>query len=90
MADVMEFNYLHAHGAFSFNAEKKLEIDFKKLPQVVRALLEDIIKVQLSKSPDYAKQYIDKWSAWTEMQQYIAEYKRSLGVKPYIDIVMNF
>lgn len=90
MADMIEFNYLHDHGAFSFNQDKKLEIDFDKMKQMTRLLLEDIIKVQLSKSPEYAKEFIDKWTIWSETQEYIAEFKQSLGVKPYIEIMAHF
>ena len=90
VADVMEFNHLLAHGGFSFNADKKLEIDFEKMPKAAKILLEDIIKVQLSKSPAYAKNYVDRWFVWSDIQKYISEYKQSLGVKPYINIVTNF
>lgn len=89
VADVMEFNHLMAHGGFSFNKEKKLEIDFEQMPKAAKILLEDIIKVQLSKSPAYAKGYVDKWFVWSDIEEYIAEYKKSLGVKPYINIVTN-
>ncbi len=90
MADLIEYNYLLTHGAISFNAEKKLQIDFAKLPDVCRQMLHDIIDVQLSKSPTCAKEYIDKWSTWGEMSQYISAYKKKLGIKPYIEIVTFF
>ena len=90
VADLIEYNYLHDHGAFYFDADKKLHIDFEKMKEVCKQLLADTIKVQLSKSPDYARDFIEKWSNWGEMQQYIADFKKNLGVRPYIEIVSSF
>lgn len=90
VADLIEYNYLHDHGAFYFDKDKKLHIDFEKMKEVCRNLLADTIKVQLSKSPETAKKFIDKWSAWGQMQQYIADFKKNLGVRPYIEIVSSF
>ena len=90
VADLIEYNYLHDHGAFYFDKDKKLHIDFEKMKEVCKQLLADTIKVQLSKSPETAKKFIDKWSAWGQMQQYIADFKKNLGVRPYIKIVSSF
>ena len=90
VADLIEHNYLRAHGAISFDAEHKLHIDFAKLPAVLQQMLADIIDVQLSKSPETAKVYVDKWGTWDETLEYIAQYKRKLGMRPYIDIVSYF
>ena len=60
------------------------------MKNVCKQLLADTIKVQLSKSPDYAKDFIDRWSDWKDMQQYIADFKKNLGVRPYIEIVSSF
>ena len=53
-------------------------------------MLEDIINVQLSKSPEYAKAYIENWNNWGEQAQYVSDFKLKLGVKPYIDLVTHF
>ncbi|MBQ4400367.1 MAG: hypothetical protein II830_03630 [Alphaproteobacteria bacterium] len=90
VADLIEYNYLHDHGAFYFDKDKKLHIDFEKMKEVCRNLLADTIKVQLSKSPETARKFIDKWSGWGQMQQYIADFKKNLGVRPYIEIVSSF
>ena len=90
VADLIEFNYLYGNGAFSFDEDKKIHIDFEKMQTVSRQMLEDIIDVQLSKAPEKAKEYIDKWTSWGEINQYIADFKIKLGVKPYIDIVTKF
>ena len=90
MADLIEYNYLHDYGAFWFDKDKKLHMDFAKMQSGSRSLLEKIIEVQLSKSPEFAKEFVDKWTTWGKMSQYIAEFKQSLGIKPYIDIVTAF
>ncbi len=90
VADLIEYNYLTAHNAIYFDKNKKLHLDFAKMPQVCRAMLEDIISVQLSKSPEYAKAYIEKWTDWSEISQYVADFKLKLGVKPYIELVTHF
>ena len=90
VADLIEFNYLHENKAFYFDDDKKFHIDFEQTPKVARKMLEDIIDVQLSKSPQKAKEYIDRWTFWSDISKYIAEFKINLGVKPYIDIVSEF
>ncbi len=90
VADLIEFNYLHNNGAFYFDEENKIHINFEKTPVVARKMLENIIDVQLSKSPETAKAYIDKWTEWGKINQYIADFKIKLGVKPYIDIISHF
>ncbi len=90
VADLIEFNYLREHSAFWFDENKKFHIDFEKMASVTRKMLEDIIDVQLSKSPETAKKYIDRWTEWSDISKYIADFKINLGVKPYIDIVTYF
>lgn len=90
MADLIEYNYLRHHKAIFFDEQKKLHIDFEKMPVVCCTMLEDIINVQLSKSPEYAKAYIENWNNWGEQAQYISDFKLKLGVKPYIDLVTHF
>lgn len=90
VADLIEYNYLHHYGAFYFDDNRKLHVDFEKMKSVCKQLLAETISVQLSKSPQTAKEFVDKWSNWGEMQQYIADFKKNLGVKPYIEIVSSF
>lgn len=90
MADLIEYNYLHNFGAFYFDESGKLHIDFAKMPQICRQLLGEIIIVQMSKTPEFAAEFIAKWSGWGKKQQDIADFKKSLGVRPYIEIVTKF
>ena len=90
VADLLEYNYLTAYQAIYFDEDKKLHINFEKMPKVCRMMLEDIINVQLSKSAECAKAYVEKWNAWSELSQYVADFKLNLGVKPYIELVTHF
>lgn len=90
VADLIEYNYLLAHKAIYFDENKKLHIDFEQMPKVCRRMLEDIINVQLSKSPECAKAYVEKWNSWGELAQYVADFKLKLGVKPYIKLITHF
>lgn len=90
VADLIEYNYLTKLKAIYFDENNLLHINFEIMPQACKKILEDIIKVQLSKSPQYAKEYIDKWTEWSEMSKYVADFKQNLGIKPYIDVITYF
>lgn len=90
VADLIEYNFLNEYGAFWFDTDKKLHIDFDKIKSGSRALLTETIRVQLSKSPEIAKEFVDRWTNWGEMNQYIADFKKQLGIKPYIEIQSYF
>ncbi|MBR1914929.1 MAG: hypothetical protein IJ830_00610 [Alphaproteobacteria bacterium] len=90
VADLIEFNYLLKHNVISFDGENKLHIDFEKIPTVMYRLLEETIEIQLSKSASKAKEFIDKWSDWSEISEYIANTQKQLGLKPYIRLITKF
>ncbi len=90
VADLIEYNYLMNLGAIWFDENKKLHINLDELPQACQKILDDIIKVQLSKSTECAKTYVEKWTEWGEMLRYISDYKNKLGIKPYIELVTYF
>jgi len=90
VADLIEFNYLKKHHVISFDSENKLHIDFCKITPVMYQLLEETIAIQLSKSPNKAKEFIEKWSEWSECSEYIAHIQKELGLKPYIRIITKF
>ena len=60
------------------------------MPAVMHKILEETIAVQLSKSPDKAKEFIDKYSDWTDLHEHIAKVQQDLGIKCYKDIRMHF
>ncbi len=86
VGDLIHFNYLLDHGAIVLSEDKKIRIDFIKMPDVMNKILLETIEVQLSKSPKTAKAFIDANSAWNQKHEYIAKTLRELGIKPYKDI----
>lgn len=86
VGDLIHFNFLLEHGAIRFNSEQKLEINFAKMDEVMHKILRETIDVQLSKSPQRAKEFIDRWSEWGELHEYIASTLQKLGIKPYKEI----
>lgn len=90
VADLIEFNYLLANKAIFFDAMGKLNINFEKMEPTLHLLLEDTIKVQLSKSVRAAKAFVDKWSEWSDISAHIADVQSKLGIKPYIRLITKF
>ena len=90
VADLIEFNYLLSHGVITFNADNKLNINFESITPVMYHLLQETIEIQLSKSHEKAKAFIDKWSDWTDTMEYISTVQKKLGIKPYIRLITKF
>lgn len=90
MASLIEFNYLFENKVIWFDSNKNLHIDFDLIGMVAYRLLEETIRVQLSKSASNAKAFINRWAVWGEWSRHIADVQQELGVKPYIKIITNF
>lgn len=90
IADLIQFNYLLEHGTISFDDNGKLHLDFSKFSAVMLKLLEETIAVQLSKSPDEAKAFVERYAVWGEQSRRIAEIQNRLGLKPYKQIKTYF
>lgn len=90
IADLIQFNYLLEHGAISFDDNGKLHLDFSKFSAVMLKLLEETVAVQLSKSPDEAKAFVERYAVWGEQSRRIAEIQNRLGLKPYKQIKTYF
>lgn len=88
--DLIEFNTLLKHGAIWFDNEKLLHLDFDKISPAMYELLTKVIDIQLSKSPEKARKYIDENTEWNELHEYIAITHKKLGLKKYRNIVSYF
>ena len=86
----MQFNYLLENGAISFDKNDKLHINFEVFGKVMNKFLEETIAVQLSKSPQKAKTFVDRLTNWGEYSVKIAALHEELGLKPYIEIKSYF
>jgi hypothetical protein len=56
-ANMMCFNYMEDHGAFSRNAEGKYVIDFEKAPEVINSWANLIIETQATGNFEFAQKY---------------------------------
>lgn len=90
ITDLIEFNALLEAKAIYFDENKLLHIDFDKISTTIYKLLTKVIEIQLSKSPTKAKEYIDSYTSWTDIHEYIAQTQKQLGVKKYKNIVSYF
>ena len=90
IVDLIEFNTLLKHGAITFDANMLLHIDFAKVSPAMYELLAKVIDIQLSKSPQKARQYIEENTSWGELHEYIAAAHKQLGLKKYKNIVSFF
>ena len=90
MADLMQFNYLLEKGAISFDKDDKLNINFASFGDVMNLFLKETIEVQLSKSPNKAKEFVDTYGKWGKYSQKISALHEELGMKPYIEIKSYF
>ena len=87
VGDLIHFNYLLEHNAIYFDADTKLHINFDILPKAMNDILDETILIQLSKSPEKAKNFIDKYSKWDDIHEYIAKSLKELGIKPFVIIL---
>ena len=85
--DLIEFNTMLRHKAIFFDENKLMHIDFKKVSPAAYEMLTSVIDIQLSKSPEKARKYIDENTAWTELNEYIAATHKKLGLKKYKNII---
>lgn len=88
--DLIEFNTLLKHGAIWFDDKKLLHIDFDKISPAMFELLTKVIDIQLSKSPEKARRYIEENTEWNDLHEYIAATHKKLGIKKYRNIVSYF
>ena len=88
--DLIEFNTLIKHGAITFDENKLIHLNFDKISPAMYELLTKVIDIQLSKSPQKARDYIKANTEWSELHEYIATTHKKLGLKKYKNIVSYF
>ena len=65
-ANMMCYNFMEEHGAFSRNAEGKYVVDFEKAPAVIDAWAELIIRTQATGDLEFAQKYSAEHADITE------------------------
>lgn len=64
---LMQWNYFLEHGLLSFDRDTKLlRINYDKYPEVVRDLLERVLRVQHEGDKAAADRFIDEYAKWDE------------------------
>ena len=90
IVDLIEFNTLLKHNALYFDENNLLHINFEKISPAMYELLSEVIDIQLSKSPQKAREFIERNSTWNELHERIAQTHKKLGLKKYKNIVSFF
>lgn len=90
IVDLIEFNTLLKENALYFDENKLLHLNFDKISTAMYKLLTQVIDIQLSKSPQKARKFIEENTSWTDLHEYIAQTHKTLGLKKYKNIVSFF
>ena len=83
-----QYNYLRANNAIEFEVNGKLKINKEKFVPAAKAMLTEIIQLQLDGDANKANAFFDKWFVWTPEQEYASKILKSL--KPKIYKKLNF
>jgi hypothetical protein len=64
---LMQWNWFLAHGLLGFDAEAgQLSIDYARYPEVVRALLTEVLTLQAGGDRAAAEAFVERWATWDE------------------------
>lgn len=63
--NIMQHNMLFECGAIRLDSSNRLVIDFDAVVARGKKMLRDVIDIQLSKNPEMARQYIEKYAVWS-------------------------
>lgn len=64
MGELIQFNYLREHGIIKETADGRITIDLDNVGGVLNRLLEETVRVQLSKSKENAAAFVEKYAVW--------------------------
>ena len=78
---LIQFNKFINNGAITIARDGKMFIDYKKVIEGTREMLEDAIRIQLSGSADVAKEYIEKNTVWNDVLEHLATSLKSADKK---------
>ena len=78
---MIQYNKFISNGGITITPEGRMLIDYKKVIQGAREMLEDAIRIQLSGNADVAKEYIEKNTAWNDILEHLATGLKSADKK---------
>ncbi|MFA6860137.1 MAG: hypothetical protein WCR30_01960 [Clostridia bacterium] len=70
---IMITNKMIENKAISVNEKAQISVDFKKAIEVSKDMMKEIVELQLSKSSEKAKAYVEKYFVWTEKLERVAK-----------------
>jgi hypothetical protein len=66
-----QFNYFLEKGLLTVN-DGRLTIHYERYPEVVKALLAEVIRIQRGGKEAEAKAFFERWGAWTDVHEKLA------------------
>lgn len=79
--NIMQQNYFIEHSGIKVNKNGKMKINFEKITECAQNMLEDIIRIQLSKNEKMAAAYINKYAVWTKELELVANNLRKADTR---------
>lgn len=76
--NILQHNYFIKHGAVELTKEGKMKIDFDKVIDCAHEMLENAIKIQMSKDPLMAERYLEKNAVWSSELEKLSENLRNV------------
>ena len=70
-------------GAIEFEVNGKLKVNLEKIVPAARAMLTEIIQLQLAGDSSKADEFFEKWFEWTPEQEYAGKILKSMKPKIY-------
>ncbi len=85
--NIMQYNYFIQNGGIKIDKSGKIKIDFDKINKCARKMLEDAIRIQLSKNEEKAQNYINKYTIWTDELNLLASNLKKIDkrLNSYLD-----
>ena len=78
--NVMQHNYYIQHGGIKVDENGKMSIDFEKVTELSKQMLDKVVKLQMLGDVQKAKAYIDEYAVWTEKLQRLGQNLHALSV----------
>ncbi len=76
--NIMQHNYFIQNGGITVSEDGVMTIDYDKVTELSKKMLEKIIKIQMKADPTAAKNYIDENAVWTEDLDKMAQKLRAV------------
>ena len=94
--NIMQHNYLIKNNAIFFDSLGKIKINFMRVTECAKEMLNKAIRIQLDGDPQKAKEYIDKHAVFTKELQILANKLNGVSKKlnsyvaqPLADILLQ-